>query len=137
VNRDLADQLQKAGSQLQLWEAYHSAHAEATARLALQEAKFEQLANINMSGNNVAEVLPLALRDVKVGVKPFGQTEPKSAQQTGQWGTAMTLGQDRPQGQRSQDSDLCRLYRTWVGCYVWGWEDQVAAGSRGPDIISF
>ncbi|XP_073923916.1 nesprin-2 isoform X5 [Castor canadensis] len=65
VNRDLADQLQKAGSQLQLWEAYHSAHAEATARLALQEAKFEQLANINMSGNNVAEVLPLALRDVK------------------------------------------------------------------------
>ncbi|XP_012892387.1 PREDICTED: nesprin-2-like, partial [Dipodomys ordii] len=65
ANSDLADQLQKAESQLQLWKAYHSAHAEATARLAQQEVKFEQLADINTSGNNVAEVLPLALQDVK------------------------------------------------------------------------
>ncbi|XP_069888116.1 nesprin-2 isoform X2 [Dipodomys merriami] len=65
ANSDLADQLQKAESQLQLWKAYHSAHSEATARLAQQEVKFEQLADINTSGNNVAEILPLALQDVK------------------------------------------------------------------------
>ncbi|XP_048217916.1 nesprin-2 isoform X2 [Perognathus longimembris pacificus] len=65
ANSGLADQLQKAESQLQLWKAYHSAHTEATAWLAQQEGKFEQLADINTSGNNVAEVLPLALQDVK------------------------------------------------------------------------
>uniref|UniRef100_A0A8C9AHQ9 Spectrin repeat containing nuclear envelope protein 2 n=1 Tax=Prolemur simus TaxID=1328070 RepID=A0A8C9AHQ9_PROSS len=65
VNQDIADQLQKTQSLLQLWKAYDSAHAEATARLKQQEAKFQQLANINMSGNNLAEVLPPALRDIK------------------------------------------------------------------------
>ncbi|XP_008564479.1 PREDICTED: nesprin-2 [Galeopterus variegatus] len=65
VNQDIADQLQKAQSLLQLWKAYNSAHAEATARLQQQEAKFQQLANINMSGNNLAEILPPALQDIK------------------------------------------------------------------------
>ncbi|KAM4854061.1 nesprin-2-like isoform 1-T1 [Thomomys bottae] len=65
ANSDLADQLRKAESQLQLWKAHHSSQAEATARLAQQEERFEQLADINTSGNNVAEVLPLALQEVK------------------------------------------------------------------------
>ncbi|XP_040598842.1 nesprin-2 isoform X2 [Mesocricetus auratus] len=65
VNQDLADQLQEARGQLQLWKASHSAHTEATAWLQQQEAKFQQLANINMSGNNLADILPLALQDIK------------------------------------------------------------------------
>uniref|UniRef100_A0A2K6FJQ6 Nesprin-2 n=1 Tax=Propithecus coquereli TaxID=379532 RepID=A0A2K6FJQ6_PROCO len=65
VNQDIADELQKAQSLLQLWKAYNSAHAEAEARLKQQEAKFQQLANINMSGNNLAEILPPALQDIK------------------------------------------------------------------------
>ncbi|XP_053457239.1 nesprin-2 isoform X5 [Nycticebus coucang] len=65
VNQDIADQLQKAQSLLQLWEAYNTAHAEAAARLEQQEAKSQQLANINMSGNNLAEILPPALTDIK------------------------------------------------------------------------
>ncbi|XP_026635286.1 nesprin-2 isoform X2 [Microtus ochrogaster] len=65
VNQDLADQLQEARSQLQLWKASHSAHTEAAARLQQQEAKFQQLANINMSGNNLADILPPALQDIK------------------------------------------------------------------------
>ncbi|XP_047397719.1 nesprin-2 isoform X2 [Sciurus carolinensis] len=65
VNQDLADQLQEAQTLLQLWKAYRSAHVEATARLEQQEAKFQQLANINMSGNNLAEILPVALQDIK------------------------------------------------------------------------
>ncbi|XP_045666543.1 nesprin-2 isoform X3 [Ursus americanus] len=65
VNQDLADQLQKAQSLLQLWKAYNSAHTEAAARLAQQEAKYQQLENINMSGNNLAEILTPALQDVK------------------------------------------------------------------------
>uniref|UniRef100_A0A8C5V010 Nesprin-2 n=1 Tax=Microcebus murinus TaxID=30608 RepID=A0A8C5V010_MICMU len=65
VNQDVADQLQKAQSLLQLWKAYSSTHAEATAKLKQQEAKFQQLANINMSGNNLAEILPPALQSIK------------------------------------------------------------------------
>ncbi|XP_069343498.1 nesprin-2 isoform X2 [Eulemur rufifrons] len=65
VNQDIADQLQKAQGLLQLWKTYGSAHAEATARLKQQEAKFQQLSNIDMSGNNLAEILPPALRDTK------------------------------------------------------------------------
>uniref|UniRef100_A0A2K5EX71 Spectrin repeat containing nuclear envelope protein 2 n=1 Tax=Aotus nancymaae TaxID=37293 RepID=A0A2K5EX71_AOTNA len=65
VNQAIADQLQKAQSLLQLWKAYSSAHAEAAARLKQQEAKFQQLANISMSGNNLAEILPPALQDIK------------------------------------------------------------------------
>ncbi|XP_021103430.1 nesprin-2 isoform X2 [Heterocephalus glaber] len=65
VNRDLADQLQKAQSLLQLWKAYHSAHTEVAARLEQQEAKFQQLAKINTSRNNLAEILPLALQDIQ------------------------------------------------------------------------
>lgn len=79
VNQDIADQLQRAQSPLQLWKAYNSAHAEAAARLEQQEAKYQQLANINTSGNNLAEILPPALRDVKVGVKPIGKTKAKTA----------------------------------------------------------
>lgn len=70
MNQDLADQLQEARGQLPLWKASHSAHTEATAWLQQQEAKFQQLANINMSGNNLADILPLALQDLKVGRKP-------------------------------------------------------------------
>ncbi|XP_008061512.1 nesprin-2 [Carlito syrichta] len=65
VNQAVADQLQKAQHLLQLWKAYGSAHTEATTRLAQQEAKFQQLASINMSGNNLAEILPPALQDIK------------------------------------------------------------------------
>ncbi|XP_051003413.1 nesprin-2 [Acomys russatus] len=65
ANQDLADQLQEARGQLQLWKASHSAHTEATATLRQQEAKFQQLANINMSGNNLADILPPALQDIK------------------------------------------------------------------------
>ncbi|KAM7157907.1 nesprin-2 [Molossus nigricans] len=65
VNHDIADQLQKAQSLLQLWKAYTSAHTEAVTRLEQQEAKYHQLANINMSGNNLAEILTPALRDIK------------------------------------------------------------------------
>nr|XP_045011461.1 nesprin-2 isoform X3 [Jaculus jaculus] len=65
VNRDLADQLQKAGGLLPLWKAYRGAHAEAAARLGQQEAKLRQLADISTSGNNLAESLPLALQDIK------------------------------------------------------------------------
>ncbi|XP_051682366.2 nesprin-2 isoform X7 [Oryctolagus cuniculus] len=65
VNQEIAEQLQKAQSALQLWRTYHSAHSEASARLQQQEAKFQQLATINMSGNNLAETLPLALQDIK------------------------------------------------------------------------
>lgn len=74
MNQDLADQLQEARSQLQLWKASHSAHTEAAARLQQQEAKFQQLANINMSGNNLADILPPALKDIKVGTKPHQPT---------------------------------------------------------------
>ncbi|XP_017658049.1 nesprin-2 isoform X3 [Nannospalax galili] len=65
VNQDLADQLQEAQSRLQLWKASHTAHTEATAQLEQQETKFQQLTNINMSGSNLAEILPLALQDLK------------------------------------------------------------------------
>uniref|UniRef100_A0A2I3GWZ8 Spectrin repeat containing nuclear envelope protein 2 n=1 Tax=Nomascus leucogenys TaxID=61853 RepID=A0A2I3GWZ8_NOMLE len=65
VNQAVADQLQKAQSLLQLWKAYSNAHGEAAARLKQQEAKFQQLANISMSGNNLAEILPPALQDIK------------------------------------------------------------------------
>ncbi|XP_077909922.1 nesprin-2 isoform X1 [Halichoerus grypus] len=65
VNQDLADQLQKAQSLLQLWKACNSAHTEAATRLEQQEAKYQQLENINMSGNNLAEILTPALQDVK------------------------------------------------------------------------
>ncbi|XP_051051966.1 nesprin-2 [Phodopus roborovskii] len=65
VNQDLADQLQEARGQLQLWKASHSAHTEAAAWLEQQEVKFQPLANINMSGNNLADTLPLALQDIK------------------------------------------------------------------------
>ncbi|XP_035866765.1 nesprin-2 isoform X3 [Phyllostomus discolor] len=65
VNQDIADQLQKAQSLLQLWKATASAHTEGVTRLEQQEAKYHQLANINMSGNNLAEILTAALRDIK------------------------------------------------------------------------
>ncbi|KAM6171021.1 nesprin-2 [Erethizon dorsatum] len=65
VNQDLADELQKAQGLLQLWKACHSTHTEAAASLEQQEAKFQQLANINMSGNTLAETLPLALQDIQ------------------------------------------------------------------------
>ncbi|XP_070325555.1 nesprin-2 isoform X5 [Odocoileus virginianus] len=65
VNQDIADQLQRAQSLLQLWKACNSAHAEAAARLEQQENKYQQLANINTSGNNLAEILPPALQDAK------------------------------------------------------------------------
>lgn len=73
MNRDLADQLQEARAQLQLWKAPHNAHTEAAAWLRQQEAKFQQLANTNMSGNNLADILPRALDDIKVGIKPQGE----------------------------------------------------------------
>ncbi|XP_058149276.1 nesprin-2 isoform X2 [Dasypus novemcinctus] len=65
VNQDIADQLQRTQSLLQLWKAYSSAYADATARLEQQEAKYQQLASINMSGNNLAEILTPALQDIK------------------------------------------------------------------------
>ncbi|GAB1297538.1 Nesprin-2 [Apodemus speciosus] len=65
VNQDLSDQLQEARSQLQLWKAPHNAHTETAAWLQQQEAKFRQLANTNMSGNNLADILPRALKDIK------------------------------------------------------------------------
>ncbi|XP_029396520.1 nesprin-2 isoform X4 [Mus pahari] len=65
VNQDLADQLQEARGQLQLWKAPHNAHAEAAAWLQQQETKFQQLANTNMSGDNLADILPRALKDIK------------------------------------------------------------------------
>ena len=71
VNQDIADQLQKAQSLLQLWKAAASSHNEAVTRLEQQEAKYHQLANINMSGNNLAEILTPALRDIKVGAEPI------------------------------------------------------------------
>lgn len=83
VNQDLADQLQEARGQLQLWKASHSAHTEAAAGLQQQEAKFQQLANINVSGNNLADILPPALRDIKVGTKAWGENQAESARQTG------------------------------------------------------
>lgn len=83
VNQDIAEQLQKAQSLLQLWKAYNSAHTEAAARLEQQEAKYQQLENINMSGNNLAEILTSALQDVKVVAKPIGKTKAKAAQLIG------------------------------------------------------
>ncbi|XP_006756776.1 PREDICTED: nesprin-2 [Myotis davidii] len=65
VNHDIAEQLQAAQALLQLWEAYASAHTEAVTRLDQQEAQYHQLANINMSGNNLAEILTPALQDIK------------------------------------------------------------------------
>uniref|UniRef100_A0A673TZC2 Spectrin repeat containing nuclear envelope protein 2 n=1 Tax=Suricata suricatta TaxID=37032 RepID=A0A673TZC2_SURSU len=65
VNQDIAEQLQKAQSLLQLWKAHNSAHTEAAARLEQQEAKYQQLENVNMSGNNLSEILTSALQDVK------------------------------------------------------------------------
>ncbi|XP_004370998.1 nesprin-2 [Trichechus manatus latirostris] len=65
VNQAIADELQKAQSLLQLWKAYGSAHTEATARLEQQAAKYQQLASISMSGNNLAEILTPALHDIK------------------------------------------------------------------------
>lgn len=65
VNQDLTDQLQEARGQLQLWKAPHNAHTEAAAWLRQQEAKFRQLASTNMSGNNLADILPRALNDIK------------------------------------------------------------------------
>ncbi|XP_076978529.1 nesprin-2 isoform X1 [Tamandua tetradactyla] len=65
VNQDIAEHLQRAQSLLQLWETYDSASTEAIARLEQQEAKYHQLASINMSGNNLAEILAPALQDVK------------------------------------------------------------------------
>ena len=79
VNQDVADQLQRAQSLLQLWQACNSAHAEAAARLEPQETKWQQLANINTSGNNLAEVLPPALQDAKVGIMPTAKTKGKTA----------------------------------------------------------
>lgn len=75
VNQDIADQLQTAQGLLQLWKAYTSAHTEAVTKLEQQEAKYHQLANINMSGNNLAEVLNPALQDIKVSAKPIGETK--------------------------------------------------------------
>ncbi|XP_042637078.1 nesprin-2 [Orycteropus afer afer] len=65
VNQDITDQLQRAQSLLQLWTAYSGAHAEATVRLEQQERTFQQLASINMSGNNLAEILTPALQSIK------------------------------------------------------------------------
>ncbi|XP_058511514.1 nesprin-2 isoform X4 [Ochotona princeps] len=65
VNQEVAEQLQKAQSMLQLWKTYRSAHSEATAKLEQQEVKFQQLANINMSASNQAETLPWALQNIK------------------------------------------------------------------------
>lgn len=75
--------MQKAQSLLQLWKAYNSAHMEAAARLEQQEAKYQQIENINMSGNNLAEILTPALQDVKVVTEPIGKTKAKTAQQIG------------------------------------------------------
>lgn len=83
MNQDIAEQLQKAQSLLQLWKAHDSAHTEAAARLKQQEAKCQQLENINMSGNNLAEILTPALQDVKVVAEPVGKTKAKTAQQRG------------------------------------------------------
>lgn len=75
VNQDIADQLQKAQSLLQLWKAYDSTHAEAVARLELQEAKYQQLANINMSGNNLAEILTPAVQGIKELLQDLQKTK--------------------------------------------------------------
>ncbi|ELK04480.1 Nesprin-2 [Pteropus alecto] len=92
VNQDIADQLRKAQSLLQLWKVHTSAHTEAVARLEQQEVKYRQPANINMSGDNLEEILTSALRDIKVGAKPRRKTKGQDR--------AMTQGLDRPQGQR-------------------------------------
>ncbi|XP_036590172.1 nesprin-2 isoform X1 [Trichosurus vulpecula] len=65
VNHEVADQLQSAQSMLQLWESYTAAHAEATARLEQLEEKFKHILNINMSGDNMSEILIQALKDAK------------------------------------------------------------------------
>ncbi|XP_072485533.1 nesprin-2 isoform X2 [Notamacropus eugenii] len=65
VNHEIADQLQSAQSMLQLWESYTAAHAEATARLEQLEEKFKHILNVNMSGDNLSEILIQALKDVK------------------------------------------------------------------------
>ncbi|XP_068947829.1 nesprin-2 [Petaurus breviceps papuanus] len=65
VNHEVADQLQSAQSMLQLWESYTVAHAEATARLEQLEEKFKYILNINVSGDNLSEILIRALKDAK------------------------------------------------------------------------
>uniref|UniRef100_A0A4X2LQP5 Nesprin-2 n=1 Tax=Vombatus ursinus TaxID=29139 RepID=A0A4X2LQP5_VOMUR len=65
VNHEIADQLQSAQGMLQLWESYTVAHAEATARLEQLEEKFKHILNINMSGDNLSEILTRALKDAK------------------------------------------------------------------------
>lgn len=94
VNQDIADELQKAQVLLQLWTAYASAYTEGEARLEQQEAKYRQLANINMSGNNLQEILTPALQDIKVDAKPTGKTEGQDSLTV----RAMTPGLDRPVG---------------------------------------
>lgn len=85
VNQDIADQSRKAQSLLQLWKAHTSAHMEAVARLEQQEAKYRQLANINMSGDNLEEILTLALRDIKVGAKPRQKTKAQDSPTDRAW----------------------------------------------------
>ncbi|XP_074146434.1 nesprin-2 isoform X1 [Sminthopsis crassicaudata] len=65
VNHEVTDQLQSAQSMLQLWESYTVAHAEATAKLEQLEEKFKHILNINMSGDNLTEILIRALKDAK------------------------------------------------------------------------
>lgn len=124
VNQDIADQLQKAQSLLQLWKAYNSAHTEAAARLEQQEAKYRQLANINMSGNNLAEILTPALRDLKVSAEPTGKTKATIAQQTGPWLRDWADHRDR-EGIRA--GTWARCVGPGQGREVCGWERQVAA----------
>lgn len=103
VNQDIADQSRKAQNLLQLWKAHTNAHAEAVARLEQQEAKYRQLANINMSGDNLEEILTLALRDIKVGAKPRQKTKGQDSPTD----RPMTQGLDRPQGQRIESGQVC------------------------------
>ncbi|XP_060030825.1 nesprin-2 isoform X4 [Erinaceus europaeus] len=65
INQDIADHLLKAQSLLQLWKTHNGAHTETVAKLEQQEAKYQQLENINMSGNNLEEILIPALQDIK------------------------------------------------------------------------
>uniref|UniRef100_A0A5F8GSM9 Spectrin repeat containing nuclear envelope protein 2 n=1 Tax=Monodelphis domestica TaxID=13616 RepID=A0A5F8GSM9_MONDO len=65
VNHEVAEQLQSAQSMLQLWESYTVAHTEATAKLDQLEEKLKHILTINMSGDNLTEILIQALKDAE------------------------------------------------------------------------
>ena len=112
--------MQRAQSLLQLWQACNNAHAEAAARLEPQERKYQQIANINTSGNNLAEVLPPALQDAKVGL--WGK--PRARQPDGQ---GHDQGVARPQGGRGRKGVRAAHGGHRQGGDRWAWESQAMA----------